>query len=83
MKIYRIWQKVNNDYDTFDSAVVCAESEDEAKKMQPSFGSYEECLETADGFSSWCGLKDVQVEYLGEAKEGLSKSLICGSFNAG
>lgn len=27
MKLYRIWQTVNDDYDTFDSAVVAAYDE--------------------------------------------------------
>ena len=31
MKLYLISQSKNDDYDTYDSAVVCAESEEEAK----------------------------------------------------
>ena len=33
MKLYRIWQEVNNDYDTFDSAVVAAYDEEDAKSI--------------------------------------------------
>ncbi len=33
MKIYRISQNITYGYDTYDSAVVCAENEDEAKKI--------------------------------------------------
>lgn len=35
MKIYKISQNVNNEYDTYDSAVVYAESEEEAKQIHP------------------------------------------------
>ncbi len=32
MKLYKISQNINNNYDTYDSAIVCAENEDEARK---------------------------------------------------
>lgn len=35
MKLWRIWQDVNNGYDTFDSAVVAAESEGAARHVHP------------------------------------------------
>ena len=35
MKIYEISQDENNAYDTYDSAIVCAENEEEAKKINP------------------------------------------------
>jgi len=38
MKLYLISQNVNNDYDTFDSAVVCAENEEKAKRVHPKEG---------------------------------------------
>lgn len=73
MKLWFISQPNENvDYDTYDSAVVAAETEEEAKVIQPSrFGS------------GWCAPEDVAVEYLGEAKEGTVKGVICASFNAG
>ena len=36
MKIYLLSQDVVNGYDTYDSAVVIAENEDEARKIHPS-----------------------------------------------
>lgn len=36
MNLYLIWQDENNDYDTYDSAIVCAKSGDEAVKIHPS-----------------------------------------------
>jgi hypothetical protein len=41
MKLYKISQEENRDYDTYDSAVVIAESEDEARFMHPYW--YGEC----------------------------------------
>ena len=97
MKIYKIWQNVNNDFDTYDSAIVCAENEEEAKKICPN-----KYYQFVDGIciwkpldnpeqenkndicSSWAtNIKDVMVEYIGETKQGLRKGVICASFNAG
>lgn len=36
MKLFRIWQDVTKGYDTFDSAVVCADDEHEAKETHPN-----------------------------------------------
>ena len=80
MKLYRIFQTVNNDYDTFDSAIVCAESEEDARSIEPRGGV---CPDKPEPYSSWAQKKDVQVEYIGEAKEGLSRGVVCASFNAG
>jgi hypothetical protein len=77
MKLWKISQNVNNDYDTFDSAVVAAETEDEARNTTPCFED-EEDIER-----EWASPEDVEVEYLGEAKEGTSAGIICSSFNAG
>ena len=38
MKLFLISQKENNDYDTYDSAVVAAENEEIAKEMNPHNG---------------------------------------------
>lgn len=36
LNIYLLKQSINNEYDTFDSAVVIAENEEEARKIHPS-----------------------------------------------
>lgn len=79
--LYRIWQTVNNDYDTYDSAVVCAENEDEARATPPC--AEKEFLEYSEWHRYWCYEKDVNVEYIGEAAEGISKGVIVASFNQG
>lgn len=80
MKLFRIFQTANSDYDTYDSAIVCAKNEKEAKSINPAGG---ETLTQADAFSGWCGLNDVQAEYIGTAKRGIKKGVIVASFNAG
>lgn len=82
MKLFKIWQEVNLNYNNYDSAVVCANSEDEARKIHPyegepdSEGEFEE--------SDWANnISEVNVEYLGEAKEGMKQGIICASYNEG
>ena len=81
MKLFKISQDENNNYDTYDSAVVAAENEDIAKAMSPYDGGP---IDSEAKYPSWCRSPDfVTVEYLGEAKDGTQKGVICASFNAG
>lgn len=73
-KLYRVWQEENNDYDTYDSAVICANSEQEAKEIaDKEFGSH----------GSWTDISYVKVEQIGTAITGLQAGVITASFNAG
>ena len=82
LKIYLISQIKNNGYDTYDSAVVIAENEEGAKKIHP--GGHKEVVERKiDSWDGWANLKDIEVEYIGEAKEGSEKGVVVASFNAG
>lgn len=79
MKLWKLSQTVNNDYDTYDSAVVAAYSEEEARTIHPSayykWGEY---------YSGWAlEPSQVMVEYLGQAKEGTTSGVVLASFNAG
>jgi hypothetical protein len=77
MNLYKISQTTNNDYDTYDSAVVVAESIEHAQNMHPS-GSQD-----AWGNFSWVRRKsDVTVEFLGETHL-VESYVVCASFNAG
>ena len=80
MKLFLISQDENCGYDTYDSAVVCAESEEDAKKMNPSGGR---ATDEKEDYGTWTTLKHVDVEYIGEAKEGSEPEVVCSSFNAG
>ena len=73
-KLYKIWQIKNTDYDTYDSAIVCAETEEEAKNTEVgSVGDY----------GTWVKPEDVHVEEIGIAKDNVKKGIILASFNAG
>ena len=84
MKLYLISQDKNNDYDTFDSAIVAAESEEQARRTHPilSWGKNFDDGEYPSA-SSWVESQYVKVEYIGEAKEGQAAGVVLASFNAG
>lgn len=71
-------------YDTYDSAVVIAETEKEARIIHPS-GSDD--WDGKDEYGSWCNASEVEVKYLGELSfENYYKysfGVVCASFNAG
>lgn len=78
MKLWKISQTANDGYDTYDSAVVAAETEDEARLMHPDGGALRNSL-----YDSWVRHpEDVKVEYLAYAV-GLDAGIILASFNAG
>jgi hypothetical protein len=84
MKLYKLYQDIATSYDSYDSAVVCAEDQIEATKIHPrGIECKNDIKATIVKWSDWCNQKDVKVEYLGEAKEGLKRGVIVASFNAG
>ena len=85
MKIYLISQDFNTNYDTFDSAVVAAEDEMEAKRTHPSKRFPKPVEEWGDFFNDdWVPSPVfVKVTYIGEAKPCTEKGVILASFNAG
>lgn len=94
-KIYLISQNVNNDYDTYDSAVVCAENEEEARVINPReyyrwhdnqwFFQHPNGTEKAEeNDDTWCIPKKVKVMEIGIANDDIKiGAVICSSFNAG
>ncbi len=79
MNIYKISQTENNRYDTFDSAIVCAESEEAARLIIP--GGYDNW---GDPFSVWCSTPEqVTVTLVGTACSETKKGVVLSSFNAG
>ena len=75
MKLFKIWQTENNGYDTYDSAVVAAKSEEDAVNINPAHNP--------NFYHSWASPDKVRVEYLGTAKPGTKRGVICASFNTG
>ena len=80
MKLYLISQEENNDYDTYDSAVVAADSEKDASLIHPD-GSETET--ESRGYYDWSTVDKIKAVYIGEATEGTERGVICASFNAG
>ena len=74
MKLWLISQDHNNNYDTFDSAVVAAENEEEARHTK--VGSF-------DKYGTWAAPEHVKAKLIGEAIEGTAAGVVLGSFNAG
>ena len=80
MKIYKIWQRDNSGYDTYDSAVVCAVDEDDARSIHPGGGV---CIDETVNYDSWVTKSKVVVECIGEAYGDVKRGVIVSSFNAG
>lgn len=78
MNLYLISQDVNDGWDTYDSAVVAAKSEQEARSIHPSG---RESSPTWD--QTWTSPTNVKVELIGKAVPGTKAGVICSSFNAG
>ena len=81
MNLYRISQTDAEGYDTYDSAVVAAESDVIAATMRPD-GSY--IPQEDNPYRPWTNDPSlVTVRYIGVAEEGTQRGVICASFNAG
>jgi hypothetical protein len=91
MKLWLISQEANNDYDTYDSAVVVAPDETAAKSRHPgeSYFWKDGAWQTESGhkeFSrgSWAPPEQVTAKCIGEAAPDLALGeIVCASFNAG
>lgn len=80
MKIYLLEQNVNNDYDTYDSCVVCAETEEDAKTIHPDGDMF---IENNSPFSEWAfNYSNIICTELGEANANQERGVILASFNA-
>lgn len=92
MNLYLLSQDENKGWDTYDCAIVAAESEEEARKICPS-GRYE----WRDG---WCydylptrrycprddwanDIANISVKLIGVADPTVTRGVILASFNAG
>jgi len=79
MNLYLISQDVNNGYDTYDSAVVSAVSEDAARSIHPGEHDWDG---KAEMYGPWCAKENVTVRLIGTAADDVS-GVVCASFNAG
>lgn len=80
MNLYYLSQNDETGYDTYDSCVVAAESEEAARLIRPDGGDNWESMFG----SSWARYPNlVKVELIGVAVEGIKSGVIIASFNAG
>lgn len=82
LKLFLISQTVNNGYDTYDSAVVCAPDEESARLTHPA-NYVKDWDGSNEAYSAWCAVEDVQARYIGEAAPDMKPGVVCASFNAG
>ncbi len=81
MNIYKISQDINNDYDTYDSAIVIAGNTNDAKKMHPDTTGD---IGTDTDVWAWCDVDHVSVELIGIADAKYTKPcVVVASYNAG
>lgn len=84
MNLYLISQTANHGFETYDSAVVTAESEEEARRIYPDKErreDYEE-IEAYLRQSMWTAPENVSVKLLAE-NVSCTEKIVCASFNAG
>jgi len=80
MNLYLISQNVNRGWDTYDSAVVAAESEEAARSIHPGKANWDGKSEM---YGTWCAKEDVYARLIGKAARGIQPGVVCASFNAG
>lgn len=99
MNLYRLSRKERIGYDTFDSAVVAAESEQDARTIHPSqyvthhkngkwmgtfLGGNEKGKEYVSNTNMWVQFEDIDSLTVKYLGEtALERGVVCASFNAG
>lgn len=95
LKIYKISQNVNVEYDTYSDAVVVAENEEAAKRIHPSSPNYWKWNDTDNcwqmhGRSSWIETewatpKDITCTLVAETVSPIytAGQVVCASYHAG
>jgi hypothetical protein len=86
MYLFLVSQSVNYGYDTYDSFVVVAENEDDARNTSPRFekGDTKPPDWEEEVRWGWVTIADVSVKLLGKAADRfIEKEVICASFHAG
>ena len=79
MKIYLLEQIENNDYETYDSCIVCAESVEDAKCITPQGMEFGKYVSSFWAFTK----KGITCTELGTANKNLKRGVLNASFNAG
>jgi hypothetical protein len=84
MNLYLISRSDAYGYGEYDAAVVAAASEEEARYIHPLGVILDKNAATDDYYYDgfWISPKDVRVTYLGQAKKGTKRGVICASYAA-
>jgi hypothetical protein len=83
MNLYLLTQNNNNGWDTYDSCVVVANSEEEARLIHPN-GDIWNGHKYPSRSRSWANTPDsVMVELIGNAINLKENTVVISSFNAG
>ena len=78
MMIWKIWQDVNNGYDTYSEAIVIAPDDTAARLIHPGGRGYDEW-----NTSEWAPPERVKAELIGVATGDAKPGVVCASFHAG
>lgn len=81
MNLYLIYRNDIADYDTYDSAIVCAESEEEAVKIHPNGDFFDTGWRWREEWVENPSL--VKCRKIGVADKSIEKGVVLASFNAG
>lgn len=80
MNLYYLSQDDRTYWDTYDSCIVCAENEEEAKKIHPNGSIFDE----TEKLKSWAdSLETIGCTKIGIAENNVDKGVVIASFNAG
>ena len=80
MNLYLITQTVCNGYDTYDAAIVAADTPEQAANIHPNGIN----IVSSRNSRTWADTpNDVEVRLIGVAVGGTKAGVICASFNAG
>ena len=87
MKLFLLTSLEKFNYDTYDSCVVCAESEEAAIEIHPNHDTIKEWIKDGADLKSWVPYeqrhKKILVKYLGKASSEIEKGVVLASYNAG
>jgi hypothetical protein len=97
MNIYKVTQNINNGYDTYDSMVVVAETEQDAREICPDeftthhhdgtwYGTFNDGGEYKRDGDEWVPFNKIHklvVTLIGIATPEMEKGVVVASFNAG
>ncbi len=83
LNIYLLTQNDNNDYDTYDSIIVCAKNPIDAKSIDPYGEEYKNYKES-NFMTSWAKYKSaIKCKKIGVADNKIKRGVVLASYNAG